>query len=177
MQSQDESRVMYEIAYDVTRQLVIVYPKWRGRRPNTQTIGEYAPENARADLGEYVADLGNTISDALARVGQSSIEPFKVMVTPLDGSPEVMIKDFRAPLEKVPVDEQVAVGAGVTAAMAVDQEEKNGTPEEIASFASQEIGKKEAVAKSDKTIVEASGNSGTFKPVAKKAAAKKTSKK
>lgn len=139
MQAQDSNRVQYEIAYDVTRQQVIVYPQWRGTRPNFHVIGTYQPENPRADLTEYVKELGETISDALLRVGQPSIEPFKVMITPLDGSPEVMAKDFRGSLERVPVEDQVAVGAGTTAAQAVEEEQQNGTPEEIPSIATQHI--------------------------------------
>lgn len=134
----ESSRIKYEIAYDKTRQLVLVYPQWRGPRANTHSIGEYTPENPRANLEDYVDELAQAITDALARVGQE-LDPYKVMITPLDGSPEVQAKDFGGPLRRVPVEEQVPVGADTTAAMAKAEEDEKGEGEPVPSLVTRKL--------------------------------------
>jgi hypothetical protein len=139
----EQSKVLYEIAYDKTRQTVIVYPKWRGPRPNHQVIGEFTPENPRANLEDYYQDLGKEIELSLARVGEPSYEPFRITITPLDGTKEVMLKDIRAPLERVPVEDQVPVGLNRTVAEATAAEQEQGTPEPVATQATRELARKE----------------------------------
>lgn len=87
MTKESTDRISYAIAYDKTRQLVIVYPQWRGQRPNFQQIGEYKPRNPRANLEDYAQELGEAVGQAMVRVGQE-IEPYKITVTPLDGTKE-----------------------------------------------------------------------------------------
>lgn len=163
----EESRVKYEIAYDITRQLVIVYPQWRGARANTQVIGEYAPKNPRANVEDYVDDLADTIRESLARVGQLDLDPFKVMITPLDGTPEVMAKDFGGPLRRVTIKDQVPVGANTTVAQAAQEESEKGEGEPQPSQVTKKV-----VEATDENQFE-----GPQKPEPKRAATKKTAKK
>lgn len=133
----ESSRIKYEIAYDKTRQLVLVYPQWRGARANTHAIGEYTPENPRANLEDYINELAEAITQALARVGEE-LDPYKVMITPLDGTKEVMAKDFGGPLRRVPLEDQVPVSATTTVAMAKAEEDEVGEGEEIPTRATKE---------------------------------------
>lgn len=137
-------RVLYAIAYDKTRQLVLVYPVWRGARSNTQVIGEYAPDNPRANLEDYSAELAEAVTNALARVGQD-IEPYEVRVTPLDGTKEVVAKELGGPIMRVPKKEQVPVSANTTVAMATAEEEENGTPQEVPTLVTKEVARTSAV--------------------------------
>lgn len=139
----EQNKVLYEIAYDKTRQSVIVYPKWRGARPNHQVIGDFEPENPRANLEDYYQELGEAITEALARVGEPSYEPFSITVTPLDGTKDVTLKDIRAPLERVPVEDQVPVGLNRTVAEATAAEQEQGTPEPVPTQATRELARKE----------------------------------
>lgn len=165
----EASRVRYEIAYDKTKQTVIVYPQWRGTRPNFHVIGEYTPDNPQAKVEEYVDELADEIRAALERVGELSLDPFKVMITPLNGDPEFMGKDWNGPLERVPLKDQVPVSANKTAAQAAHEEEEKGEPVPHASQATQHMDV-EAVATKDDSRPPAAAK--------KKAASKKaTSKK
>ena len=98
MTKETSDRVSYAIAYDKIKQLVIVYPQWRGQRPNFQQIGEYKPENPRTNLKDYVAELNRAVDNAMLRAGQG-IDSYKVTITPLDGTADIVAKDFGGPME------------------------------------------------------------------------------
>lgn len=143
MTTQETSRVKYEIAYDKTRQSVIVYPQYRGTRPNHHVIGEFTPKNAHDEFETYREDLGEAIRLALQRVGELDTDAWSITITPLDGSPDYHAKDASQPLKRVPVEDQVAVGSGRTAAEAAVAEEENGDPVPHATQLSQETARKD----------------------------------
>lgn len=124
----EASRVRYEIAYDKTKQTVIVYPQWRGTRPNYHVIGEYTPDNPQADFDEYRGDLGEAVRDALKRVGELDPYPFKIIVTPLNGDDEFVAKEWGGPLARVPVEDQVPVSENKTVAEARKEELEKAEP-------------------------------------------------
>lgn len=166
MSTQETSRVSYEIAYDKTRQSVIVYPQYRGTRPNHHVIGNFAPENPHDDFETYREDLSEAVVNALARVGELDTDAWSITVTQLNGGPDYHAKQAEAPLAKVPVEDQVAVGSGRTAAEAAEQEQENGEPVPHASQLTQETVRKDLAeaeaAKLDETVPH-SGKSTTKK--------------
>lgn len=104
----------YEISYSKTGHLVSVYPKDRGARPNSQVIGDFPVENPRADFEEYREELSYAIEQAMARVGELDLAPFKVTVQPFDGD-EFTAKEATGhqsrpdPKDQVPVSEHTTV--------------------------------------------------------------------
>ena len=87
--------IKYEIALSLGNQLIVVYPTWKGPRSGTTVIGEYAPENPRSNLSHYTPQLYAAIQEALLTVGIADYDAFRIMVTPLEGGREVMLKDVR----------------------------------------------------------------------------------
>lgn len=169
MTTTESSRVKYEISYDKTKQLVLVYPQWRGTRPNAHVIGEYTPENAQASVEDYREELGEAIQHALGTVGETDIEPWEIRVTPLDGSKDFVAKEAQGPLKRVALEDQVPVSGNVTAAQAAQTEEQNGEPIPHASQKSKELAKE--------GIDETTPRMRDEKPPATKKAAKKTARK
>lgn len=124
----ETSRVRYEIAYDKTKQSVIVYPQWRGTRPNHLVIGDYTPENPQADFDEYRGELGEVIREALKRVGQHDPYAFKITVTPLDGGDDFVAREADGMLARVPVEDQVPVSGTKSVAEATHEELQKAEP-------------------------------------------------
>lgn len=143
MTTTESSRLKYEIAYDKTKQLVLVYPQWRGTKPNAHVIGEYVPEDPHADFEDYKSDMGEAVRKALARVGEVDADPWEIRVVPLDGSDEIVAKESTGPLKRVPVEDQVPVGGDTTAAQSVTAEREHGEPQAHASQKSKQLAKED----------------------------------
>lgn len=88
-----EQPLKYEIAVSFDRQLIVVYPSWKGPRSGTTIIGIYQPENARSNLFQYSKQLEAAIQERLLTINAPSYDTFRVMVTRLEGGPEVMLKE------------------------------------------------------------------------------------
>ena len=176
MTTTETSRAKYEIAYDKTRQSVIVYPQFRGTRPNHHVIGEFQPDSAHDEFDSYRIDLGEAVRDALARVGELDVDAWGIHVTPLDGTPAFQAKEPQEPLKRVPKEDQVAVGSGRTAAEAAVEEHENGEGIPHASQATREMqkdGLAEATpAKLDESVPHSGGTDKSEKPAKGKKADK-----
>lgn len=154
----EQSQVKYGIAYDKTRQLVIIYPVWRGNRPNTHVIGEFTPENPRGNIEDYINELGQAVIDALARVGELDIDAFEVRITPLDGSKEFIARELKSPLRRVPIEDQIPVSLKTTISQARTKEAESGEGEPISTLATKELNKKDVETKKPGAMKKASSS-------------------
>ena len=144
MTTKESSRAMYEIAYDKTRQSIIVYPQYRGTRPNHHVIGTFQPENAHDDFENYREELSEAVVNAMARVGELDMDAWSIRITMLNGDPDYQAKKATEPLKRVPLEDQVAVGSGRTAAEQATLESENGEAQPHASQLTQDQAQKGA---------------------------------